>query len=108
MQEHRIIAFSSRAGFDKAGAATFDLDTTAGLLLYVLHVSSTLSDNLRAKVKPGEGFKINWDAFLRPFTLHEISGGAPCVKVQDADSYTTIFIPFHGLRLPATESTLVD
>lgn len=46
MQIHGLVALSIRAMFSEAGAASFDLDFAAGLLLNMLHVRSTLTDNL--------------------------------------------------------------
>lgn len=46
MQIHRLIALSIRAMFSEAGAASFDLDFATGLLLNMLYVRSTLTNNL--------------------------------------------------------------
>lgn len=69
MQEHRIVAFALRAVFDETGATALDLDTAAGLLLDVLHIRTTLTNDLGAQIKPGNRLKIDWDALVRPFAL---------------------------------------
>jgi hypothetical protein len=39
----------------------------------VLHISTTLANNLSAQVKAGNWFEVNWNTLIRPFALHTIS-----------------------------------
>jgi hypothetical protein len=69
MKEHRFVAFTTSARFDKSRATALDLNTATSLLLDVLHISTTLSDDLSAQVETGDWLKIDWDALIRPFAL---------------------------------------
>lgn len=69
MEEHRIVAFALRAGFDEARATALDLDATAGLLLDVLHIRTTLTNDLGTQIEPGNRLEVDWNALVWPFAL---------------------------------------
>lgn len=69
VQEHRVVAFALRAVFDEAGATALDLDAAAGLLLDVLHIRTTLTNDLGAQIEPGNRLEVDWDALVWPFPL---------------------------------------
>lgn len=74
VQEHRLITLLASARFNESRAAALDLNTAAGLLLDVLHIRTTLANNLSTQVKSRNGLKINWNTLIRPFALlHKIS-----------------------------------
>jgi hypothetical protein len=77
VQVHGLIALRVCAVFHKTRAVTFDLYTTSCLLLDVLHVGSTVSDNLGAQVEARNWFHIDRDAFFRPFTLRQVLAHNP-------------------------------
>lgn len=69
VQEHRIVAFALRAVLDEAGTTALDLDAATGLLLDVLHIRTTLTNDLGTQIKPGNRFEVDWDALIWPFPL---------------------------------------
>ena len=69
MQEHRLLAFPTGVGLHEPGTTAFDLDLAPGLLLDMLDVCATLSDDLGAKVESGKRFEVHRDTLLGPFTL---------------------------------------
>ena len=69
MQEHWFVAFPPRARFNETRATALDLHTTASLLLDVLDIGTTLTNDLCAQIEARYRFKINRDALLRPFAL---------------------------------------
>ena len=69
MQVHRVVTFPASARLHEAGAAAFDLNLAPCFLLNMLHIGTTLSNYLRAKVEPGNRFQSNGDLLFRPFTL---------------------------------------
>lgn len=76
MEEHVFIAFSVSGSFKVAGTTALDLNTAFGFLLNVLHIRTAMTDNLRTKVEPWDGFEINGDSLLGPFSLNERMGSA--------------------------------
>lgn len=73
MEVHRLITLAVSTRLNKARAATLDLHSAAGLLLDVLHISTTLSNDLSTQVETRDRFKINGNTLIRPFTLQIIS-----------------------------------
>lgn len=109
MEEHRFVTFAASARFDEARATALDLNTATGGLLDVLHVSTTLSNDLGSQVETGDWLKIDGDALIRPFALYEISQIFILIKSKGTVSYTAILIPLNLLLgFPASESSLVN
>lgn len=74
MQEHRLIALALGAVLDEARATAFDLNTTTGALLNVLHIGTALANDLGTQIESGDRFEVDGDAFFWPFTLRNVSG----------------------------------
>jgi hypothetical protein len=73
MQVHRLVALLTGIVFDKARAATLDLDLAVGFLLDVFDVDALVADHLSTKVETGNEFEVDWDFFFRPFPLSMFS-----------------------------------
>jgi hypothetical protein len=69
MEIHILIALTTGAMLHKSGTTALDLDTASGLLLDVLHISATMTNNLSTKVEAREWFEIDWNLLFGPFTL---------------------------------------
>lgn len=68
--------------FSEAGPTSFDLDFAVGLLLNMLHVRSTLTDNLGSQVETLDWFKVNRNSLLRPFPLYKKLERYTCFKLK--------------------------
>lgn len=55
MQIHRLITLSPRVVFLKSRTTSFDLYATAGFLLDMFDISTTLANNLRTKIETIDG-----------------------------------------------------
>ena len=73
MQVHWLVTLLAGVMFDKARAATLDLYLAVGFLLDVLDVDALMADHLRAKVEPGDEFKVDRDFLFGPFPLVKFS-----------------------------------
>jgi hypothetical protein len=69
MQIHVFVAFSPSAVFHEARATPFDLNAASSLLLNMLDICATVTNDLSTKVKTRKRLEINYDFFFRPFTL---------------------------------------
>ena len=69
MEVHNLIAFLTCRMLHETRTATFDLDTATSLLLNMLHVGTSMTNNLSSKIESRKGLKINWNTLFRPFTL---------------------------------------
>lgn len=69
MQVHIFITFLTCTMLHESRTAAFDLYTTSRLLLYMLDICTTMTYNLRTKIKALNRFKIDWNSLLGPFTL---------------------------------------
>jgi hypothetical protein len=89
VQKHGLITFPAGAWFQETGATTLDLHLATSLLLNVLHICTSLSDNLGSEIESRDRFQINRNPFLGPFT-------------------TAVFITLNWIRLTPAESSLVN
>ena len=89
VQVHRLIALAMSAMLSEAGMAAFDLNTTAGLLLYVLYVCTLMADNLSSKIEAGNGLKVYWNLLFGPFAAPKL-------------------VAFDLFWLTASEASLID
>jgi hypothetical protein len=55
--------------FHESRATAFYLNTASGLLLDMLDISATMTNNLSTKVEARKWFEIDRDLLFRPFTL---------------------------------------
>lgn len=69
MQIERLVRFLAGAVLHKPRTTALDLNTTARLLLNVLHVGSSMTNNTGTKIEAGDGLQINGDLLLGPFAL---------------------------------------
>jgi hypothetical protein len=106
MQIHRLVALPIRAMFSEAGAASFDLDFAAGLLLNMLHVRSTLTDNLGSQVETLDRLKVDRNSLLGPFPLYQVIRTPNFIQAQVV-TYPSKFITFNLRLFPTAESTFV-
>jgi hypothetical protein len=73
MKEHVLIALAPCRKLQVARTTALDLDTASSLLLNVLHVGTTMTDNLSPQVESGNRFKLDWDLLLGPFALFRLA-----------------------------------
>jgi hypothetical protein len=106
VQKHGLITFPAGAWFQETGATALDLHLATSLLLNVLHICTSLSDNLSSEIESRDRFQVNRNPFLRPFTLYAISAFSE-VNVWTS-AYTAVFITLNRIRLAPTESSLVN
>lgn len=107
MKIHRLVTLTISARLNEARAPAFDLHSAARLLLNVLHIGTTLTDDLGSQVKTGDWLEINSNALIGPFALGNISQRFS--EVSRGASYTAILIPLDLLLgLPAAEAALVN
>ena len=69
MKIHRLITFLIGTVFHESGPLSFDLHTTAGLLLNVLYICTARANYLCTKVEPGKRFQSDLDPLFGPFAL---------------------------------------
>jgi hypothetical protein len=109
VQEHRLVALPASARFDESRASTLDLNATASLLLDVLHVGTTLADNLRTQIESRNWFKVNRNPLIGPFALYKVSSALFLSRIISRRSYATKLVSLYLLLgFPPTESSLVD
>jgi hypothetical protein len=72
MQVHLLIALHLSIMFLESTATTLDLDSATRLLLDMLHVRSTSSNDLSAQVETRNGLEIDRDALLRPLATAQV------------------------------------
>lgn len=102
VQVHRLVALGARAVFEEARAAAFDLYAAPGFLLDVLDVGAAVADDLGAKVEAGQGFHVDGDAFLGPFTLEKVRLGQ-----RRGMSYPSKLVSLELIWLASAESALI-
>lgn len=73
MQIHLFIALAASPMLHETRSTALNLDTTPSFLLDVLNISTSVANNLSAKVKTWDWFEINWNLLLRPFALLLVS-----------------------------------
>ena len=73
MKIHIILTLAIRRSLEIAGTAALDLYPAASLLLNMLHIRTTMPNDLGAQVETWDRLKVNWDASLGPFTLFRVS-----------------------------------
>lgn len=73
MEIHRFVTLSVCAMLHEAGVAAFDLNTTAGFLLDMLDVSTTVTYYLCPKIEARDRLEINRNALFWPFALQIVS-----------------------------------
>jgi hypothetical protein len=69
MEIHVLITLPASTVFHESRATAFDLNTASGLLLDMLDISATMTNNLSTKVEARKWFEIDRDLLFRPFTL---------------------------------------
>jgi hypothetical protein len=69
MQIHIFITLATSTMLHESGTTAFDLDTASGLLLDVLDISTTMTNNLSTKVETRNRLKVDWNLLFWPFTL---------------------------------------
>jgi hypothetical protein len=72
---HVLIALLTSPVFHESRATALDLDTASGLLLDVLHIRTSMANNLSAEVKARKRFEIDRDLLFRPFALFPYQQG---------------------------------
>ena len=72
VQVHLLIAFHLSVVFLESTATSLDLDTATRLLLNVLDVRSTSSNDLGAQVETRDRLEIDRDALLRPLATSQV------------------------------------
>jgi hypothetical protein len=72
VQVHLLIALHLSVVFLESTATSLDLDTATCLLLNVLDVRSTSSNNLGAQVETRDRLEIDRDALLRPLATSQV------------------------------------
>jgi hypothetical protein len=72
MQIHLLIALHLGVVLLETTSSTLDLSSAARLLLNVLHVRSTSSDDLSAQVESRNGLEIDRDALFGPLAASEV------------------------------------
>jgi hypothetical protein len=70
MKIHVLIALTTCTMLDESRTATLDLDTASGFLLNMLHISSSMTDDLSSKVESRHWLKIDWDFLFGPLALN--------------------------------------
>jgi hypothetical protein len=73
MEIHRLIALLAALWLHETRTAALDLDLAAGLLLDVLDIVATATDDLCSQVKAANGLKTYGDFFLGPLALLFVS-----------------------------------
>lgn len=73
MEIHGLVALAVRSMLHKARIATLDLNTAASLLLDMLDIRSTMTNNLRSEVESWDGLKVDRNTLFRPFALLNVS-----------------------------------
>jgi hypothetical protein len=69
MQVHVFITLTTSTMFHEARSTALDLDTTPSLLLDMLDISPSMTNNLSTEVEARNWFKIYLNSFLGPFAL---------------------------------------
>lgn len=107
MQVHWLVALCACTVLHEAGAPTFDLDTTSGLLLDVLHIRSAMAHDLGSEVEARHWFHVDRYALFRPFALNTSVSRLP-QGWEVNSAYTSEFISFKLVWLAATKSAFID
>lgn len=69
MQIHGLITLSVSVVFHEPRPATFDLYFASSLVLDILDILTTLTDNLGTEVEAIDRLQVYWNAFFRPLAL---------------------------------------
>jgi hypothetical protein len=70
---HWLIMLLTSVLVFEAGASAFDLNSTSGLSLDMLNISTSSSDNLSTEIETRNWFQVDWNLFFWPFALIRIS-----------------------------------
>lgn len=106
MKVHRLVTLSISGMLQESRAASFDLNTASSLLLNMLDILPTMTDNLSTKIKAGKRFEIDRNLLFRPFALFRISVSALSSKISD--TYSTKLISLDLFWLSPTETSLIN
>lgn len=72
MQVHLFVALPASVMLHKAAAATFDLHLSSRLILDILDVAATMTDDLCTQVEAGDRLKVDRNALFRPLATTEL------------------------------------
>jgi hypothetical protein len=72
MQVHGFVALSIGGHLSETGAASFDLDFTASLLLNMFDICSALANNLGTKIETLDWLQVDRNTLLGPFPLNNL------------------------------------
>ena len=104
MEVHGLIALLAAVWLHEARAATLDLNLAACLLLDVLDIVATATNNLSSQIKSVDRFKVYRYFFLWPLALLLVSN-VPARQREVA--YPTKFVPLKVLWLATAETAFV-
>lgn len=71
MKVHLLITLLASTMFHEARPTTLDLDSASSLLLNVLDIRTSMTNNLSTKVKTRDRLEVNRDLLLGPFALQK-------------------------------------
>jgi hypothetical protein len=105
MQIHVLITLFTGSMLHETRTSSLDLNTTSGLLLNMLDVGPSMTNNLGAKIEAGNWFKINGDLLLRPFALFpKLAWSA----FMTGETYSAKLVPLDSVWLTSAETSLVN
>jgi hypothetical protein len=104
MKIHVLIALAISTRLHESRATALDLDAASSLLLDVLHVSSSMTNDLSTKVKARNRFKVNGNLLLRPFTLFSVNH----FELEFVnETYSSKLVSLDLLWLSSTEASFI-
>jgi predicted solute-binding protein len=104
MKIHVLITLATSTMLHESGATALDLDSASSLLLNVLHISATVTNDLSAKIETWNWFKVDGNLLLGPFALFSISYH----DFQAAnETYSAKLISLNGLWFSSTKSSFI-
>jgi hypothetical protein len=106
MQVHLFIALTASAVLHKAGTASFNLHTASGLLLNMLDICTTMTNNLSTQVEAWDRLKANRNSLFWPFALEIICQSL--LYGQTKSPYTTELVSLNLLWLSSPEPSFIN
>ena len=69
MKIHILVTFAASAMFHETRTTAFNLNTAPSLLLNMLDVSTSMTNDLSTEIETWDWFKVYWNLLFRPFAL---------------------------------------
>jgi hypothetical protein len=107
VEEHVFIALLVSGRLKIPRTSSLDLYATSCLLLDMLYVSTSMSNDLGTQIEPMYGLQADRDLLFGPFTLHK-DCQYTCFTRKSQEPYSTKLVTFNLLLISTAETPFID